>query len=146
MTNGTATVITSVGSVLGNLVPLLNSHNQATTQVSQILMEINQAAAAGDYSQVEVFANTIMGIPGVSVSVMDNARTIAKAAANAMVTSGATSGLPPAQAAVAAMGAQQLIMAGVAAAAAQVASENSSIWNNIWHLHSVAVTGVSPTA
>jgi hypothetical protein len=147
-TNAIATIAQSIGSLGGLLGPLLNTHSSGSTQISQLLVEANSAAASGDWDEVKTIAHTILAVPGASQAVLENARNIAKAAANAIATtqSSSAAGLPPAQAAAVTMSTQQLVMSEVSTLNAQLASENSGIWNHLWHAHNLITTGTSTSA
>lgn len=138
-------IANSIGSLGGLLSPMISSHSQASQQISSLSAQLNSAAASGDWQEVQQIANNILAVPGASTAVMDAARNIAKAAANAAATSAAVGSLPPAQAAALTVTNQQLVLTESQALAAQLASENSGIWNHLWHIRNLTTTGTTST-
>lgn len=137
-------VANGIGSLGGLLGPMIGRHSQATSQIGQLLTEVNAAAASGDWEEVKTIANQILAVPGASQAVMEDARNISKAASNAIgATTAMGVGVPAAQAAALTMTSQQLVMTEVAALNSQLNAENSGIWNHLWHLHRITSTGVT---
>jgi hypothetical protein len=145
-----ANIITTAASGIGSLIQILGGvighHNRASEQISNLIGELKAAAAGADWTQVVTFSNLIIGVQGASHAVMDEARNIAKAASSAIALAqsqqlGQGPGTPPAQAAIAIMAAQQLVLTQVASLEAQLTRENASIWSHLWHAHQYATAG-----
>jgi hypothetical protein len=131
--SNTASIITSIGNVLGSLGPSLGGWSSSATQADGLIASINNAATQGDWAQVSVLANDLQMLPSLSqtsrdiVSSLNTAARTAAKSTDMAVSPGLESLVLASQ--------QQLVRSLTSELHSQIASEGSGIFSNLTHAH-----------